>query len=134
MRGFSCYLRTPDARTVGAWLGTGTGAKVGLLGRGAAGPVLFHVGTAFVVPTGAVYEPTEGAVTVPYPPSPGDCASAKVLVRVKAVASTRVLSFMRGGFLVVFTRDNRRTIAPSLRSFHELFLSAMKPATLFTSR
>jgi hypothetical protein len=95
MRGFFFYLRTPDPRITGAGLGTGMGAKVGLLGGGAAGPVLLQVGTAFVVPIGAVYEPTEGAVTVPYPPSPGPCASANVLVRVKAVASNIVVSFMR---------------------------------------
>jgi hypothetical protein len=47
--------------------GIGIGAKVGLLGRGAAGPVFLHVSGTFVVPTEAVYEPTEGAVTVSYP-------------------------------------------------------------------
>jgi hypothetical protein len=70
--------------------------KVGALGRGAAGPVFLHVGTTFVEPTGAAYEPTEGATTDPYPPSPGACASANVLERVKAVvANVIVLSFMR---------------------------------------
>jgi hypothetical protein len=42
---------------------------VGALGAGALrtlGPVLLQVGTAFVVPTnGQVYDPTDGAVTVP---------------------------------------------------------------------
>jgi hypothetical protein len=95
MRGFF-YLRTP--RIVGA--GIGIGAKVGLLGRGAAGPVLLHVSGTFVVPTEAVYEPTEGAVTVPYPPSPGACASANVLVSVKAVASAIVVSFMVLSYVV----------------------------------
>jgi hypothetical protein len=91
------HLRDPDART-----GARTGAKVlpnalptvGLVGIGAAGPVFCHVGTTFVVPTVDGYEPTEGAVTVPYPPNPGACASANVLVRVKAVASAIVVSFM----------------------------------------
>ena len=102
---FSFYLRTPEARMAGAVdrLGTRVRAKVfrkvlptvGTLGRGAAGPVFLHVGTTFVEPTdGAAYEPTEGATTDPYPPSPGACASANVLVRVKAVASTIVVSFM----------------------------------------
>jgi len=36
------YRRTPDIRIMGA--GVGIGAKAGLLGRGAAGPVLLHVG------------------------------------------------------------------------------------------
>ena len=36
------YWRTPDIRIMGA--GVGIGAKAGLLGRGAAGPVLLHVG------------------------------------------------------------------------------------------
>jgi hypothetical protein len=95
--GFSFYLRAPDAR-----IGAGMGAKefpnalpaVGTLGRGAAGPVFLHVRGTFVVPTVAGYEPTEGAVTVPYPPSPGACASANVLVRVKAAARIIVLNFM----------------------------------------
>lgn len=68
---------------------------VGLLGIGAAGPVFLQVGTTFVEPTdGAAYEPTEGATTDPYPPSPGACANANVLVRVKVVASAIVVSFM----------------------------------------
>ena len=68
---------------------------VGTLGRGAAGPVFLHVGTTFDEPTeGDTYEPTEGATTDPYPPNPGACASASVLVRLKAVASTIVVSFM----------------------------------------
>jgi hypothetical protein len=80
--------------------GLGIGAKVGLLGRGAAGPVLLHVSGTFVVSTEAVYEPTEGAVTVPYPPSPGACASANVLVIVKAVANAIVVSFMIPSYVV----------------------------------
>jgi hypothetical protein len=75
--------------------------KVGALRRGAAGPVFLHVGTTFVEPTGAAYEPTEGATTDPYPPSPGACASANVLVSVKAVASAIVESFM------IFSFSNR---------------------------
>jgi hypothetical protein len=39
---FLFYRRTPDIRIMGA--GVGIGAKAGLLGRGAAGPVLLHVG------------------------------------------------------------------------------------------
>src|SRR6266581_9005462 len=102
MRGFSFYLRTPDAPIVGAALGTRIGAKVlpkelptvGALGRGAAGPVFLHVGTTFVEPTGATYEPTEGCTTDPYPAVPLlACASANVLVRVKAVASAIVVTF-----------------------------------------
>ena len=99
MRDFSSYLRTLD--------GTGAGAKVlpkelptelptvGALGRGAAGPVFLHVGTTFVEPTGATYEPTEGCTTDPYPAVPLACASANVLVSVKAVASAIVVTFMR---------------------------------------
>jgi hypothetical protein len=57
--------------------------------------VFLHVGTTFVEPTdGATYEPTEGATTDPYPPSPGACASATVLVRAKAVANPIVVNFM----------------------------------------
>jgi hypothetical protein len=62
--------------------------------------VFLHVGTVLVVPTeGEVNEPTEGAVTVPYPPSPGACARANVLVRVNAVANAIVVSFMSVSFL-----------------------------------
>jgi hypothetical protein len=43
----------------------GNGGGVGMVGGAAAGPVLLQVGGTFVVPTGAVYEPTDGAVTVP---------------------------------------------------------------------
>ena len=71
------------------------GETVGLLGGGDAGPVLLQVRGTFVVPTGAVYDPTEGATTDPYPPSPGACASANVLVRVKTVVNAIVVSFMR---------------------------------------
>jgi hypothetical protein len=129
IRGLFFYLRTPDARIVGAGLGTGIGANVGLVGIGAAGPVFLHVGTTLVVPTeGEVYEPTEGAVTVPYPPNPGAWARANVLVRVNAVAKAIVVSFMSVSFLFF----SQRIIAPSLHSFH--YLSAMEAAALFTSR
>ena len=43
----------------------GNGGGVGTVGVAAAGPVLLQVRGTFVVPTGAVYEPTDGAVTVP---------------------------------------------------------------------
>ena len=67
----------------------------------AAGPVVLHVGISFDEPTeGAAYEPTEGATTDPYPESPGACASANVLVRVKAVASAIVVSFMIVSFTI----------------------------------
>ena len=103
MRGFSFYLRAPDAPIVGAALGARIGAKVlpkalptvGTLGRGAAGPVFLHVGTTFVEPTVAGYDPTEGATTDPYPAVPSACASANVLVSVTAVASAIVVTFMR---------------------------------------
>jgi len=39
---FLFYRPTPGIRIMGA--GVGIGAKAGLLGRGAAGPVLLHVG------------------------------------------------------------------------------------------
>ena len=86
------YLRAPDARTVGT--GTGIGEKAGLLGGVAAGPVFLHVGTTFVEPTVVGYEPTEGCTTDPYPSVPVVCASASVLVRVNAVASAIVVTFM----------------------------------------
>ena len=60
---------------------------------------MLHVRGTFVVPTGAVYEPTEGAVTVPYPPSPGVCASAAVLETARAVANAIVVSFMVVSFV-----------------------------------
>jgi hypothetical protein len=102
-RVFPFYLRTPDAPIVGAAPGTPIGAKVlpkplptaGTLGRGAAGPVFLHVGTTFVEPTVAGYDPTEGATTDPYPAVPSACASANELVSVKAVASAIVVTFMR---------------------------------------
>jgi hypothetical protein len=47
-----------------------------------------------LVPTGAVYEPTDGCVTDPYPPTPAVCANANVLVMVRAVANANVNSFM----------------------------------------
>ena len=92
------YLRTPDARTIGA--GKGIGEKLGLLGRAAAGPVFLHVGTTFVEPTVVGYEPTEGSTTDPYPAVPGICASAIVLVRVNAVASAIVVAFMVVSFFL----------------------------------
>ena len=92
------YLRTLDARTIGA--GTGIGEKVGLLGRAAAGPVLLHVGTTFVEPTVVGYEPTEGCTTAPYPAVPGSCASAIVVVRANAVASAIVVTFMVVSFFL----------------------------------
>src|SRR5882757_8832355 len=86
----------------------------GALGRGAAGPVFLHVGTAFVEPTdGHTYDPTDGATTDPYPavpacpwvatddPSVLACAMAAVLKRAKAVANPIVVSFMVVAFLVV---------------------------------
>jgi hypothetical protein len=76
---------------------------VGLLGRAAAGPVFLHVGTTFVEPTAVGYEPTEGATTDPYPAVPGICASASELVRVNAVASAIVVTFM----VISFALDRR---------------------------
>jgi hypothetical protein len=58
------YLGTPDDRIMGGGV-PGNGGGVGMVGGVAAGPVLLQVGGTFVVPTGAVYEPTDGAVTVP---------------------------------------------------------------------
>jgi hypothetical protein len=93
--GFSFYLRTPDGTRIGAKVLPKALPTVGALGRGAAGPVFLHVGTTFVEPTVAGYEPTEGATTDPYPAVPSACASANVLVRVRAVASAIVVTFMR---------------------------------------
>ena len=57
--------------------------------------VFLHVGTALVVPTeGQEYVPIDGAVTVPYPEVPADCASAAVLESAMAVANTIAASFM----------------------------------------
>jgi hypothetical protein len=78
---------------------------VGALGGGAAGPVFRQVGTTFVEPTGAEYEPTDGCTTDPYPWGPGDCASANVLTDVKAAATANVVSFMVFSF-VNYVRDN----------------------------
>jgi hypothetical protein len=110
---------------VGAALGTPIGAKlfpkalptVGALGRGAAGPVFLHVGTTFVEPTVAGYEPTEGATTDPYPAVPSACASANVLVRVKAVASAIVVIFMRCPFLSLDRRQPHRLLDRSTKIF-----------------
>jgi hypothetical protein len=73
------------------------------LGSVAAGPVFLQVGTSFVEPTEVGYEPMEGATTDPYPSVPvvSDplvCASASVLVRVSAVASAIVVTFMTVSF------------------------------------
>jgi hypothetical protein len=70
------------------------------LGRDAAGPVFLQVGTTFVEPTVPPYEPTDGATTDPYPSVPGICASANVLVRVNAVASAIVVTFMVVSFVL----------------------------------
>jgi hypothetical protein len=76
-------------------VGAGIGEKTGLLGRGAAGPVFLHVGTASAEPTGGhAYDPTEGWTTDPYPSVPVVCANASVLVRANAVASVIVVTFM----------------------------------------
>jgi hypothetical protein len=78
------------------------------LGKGAAGPVFLHVGTAVVEPTdGHTYDPTDGATTDPYPevpawasdPEGSACASAAVPERANAVANTIVLRFMAVSFL-----------------------------------
>ena len=100
-RGFSFHLRTPDGTRIGAKVLPKALPTVGALGRGAAGPVFLHVGTTFVEPTVAGYEPTEGATTDPYPAVPSACASANVLVRVKAVANAIVVTFMRCPFLLI---------------------------------
>ena len=104
MRGWlSFYLRAPDTRTAGA--GTGIGEKAGLLGGVAAGPVFLHVGTASVdvEPAGGhTYDPTEGCTTDPYPSVPVVCASASVLVRVNAVASASIVTFMVVSFALRF--------------------------------
>src|SRR5216684_5000057 len=122
---FAFYLRTPDAPIVEAAPGTPIGAKVlpkplptaGTLGRGAAGPVFRHVGTTFVEPTVAGYEPTEGATTDPYPAVPSACARANVLVRVKAVASAIVVTFMRCPFLSLDRRQPHRLLDRSTKIF-----------------
>jgi len=55
-------------RTLGAKLPPKASWTVGARGKGAAGPVFLHVGTASVEPTeGNTYEPTEGCTTDPYP-------------------------------------------------------------------
>ena len=80
------------------------------LGVGPEGLGLLKVGTWFVEPTdGATDEPTDGATDDPLPESPA-CASANVLERAKAVASTIVLSFMRLSFLSF----RQATTAPSV--------------------
>jgi len=55
------YLRTPGAKVLPIALST-----LGARGKGAAGPVFLHVGTASVEPTeGHTYDPTDGATTDP---------------------------------------------------------------------
>ena len=138
MRGFSFYLRTPDAPIVEAALGARIGAKVlpkplptaGTLGRGAAGPVFRHVGTTFVEPTVAGYEPTEGATTDPYPAVPSACASANVLVSVTAVASAIVVTFMR---CPCYRQIGDNPIVCSTVPL-KFSLGAIEAAKLFTSR
>jgi hypothetical protein len=57
--------------------------------------VFLHVGTVIVEPTeGNTYDPTEGCTTDPYPSVPVVCASASVVVRVNAVTSVIVVTFM----------------------------------------
>ena len=100
---FALGAETYDRLFLGFICGDVIGAKVfpkalptvGTLGSGAAGPVFRHVGTTFVEPTVAGYDPTEGATTDPYPAVPSACASANELVSVKAVASAIVVTFMR---------------------------------------
>jgi hypothetical protein len=90
--------------------------------------VFLHVGTTLVVPTeGDVYEPTDGAVTVPYPPSPGACASANVLVRGKAAANAIVVSLMRVSFF--FSPWDNRAVSSLVP-----YLSVIEAAKPFTSR
>jgi hypothetical protein len=112
------YLRTPDTRTVGT--GTGIGEKAGLLGGVAAEPAVFlHVGTASVEPTeGHTYDPTEGCTTDPYPSVPVVCASASVLVRVNAVASAIVVTFM----VVSFAPKGKETTRGLLGPFRSILL------------
>jgi hypothetical protein len=115
---FSFYLRSPEPGPVGVNvdpLGEPLGARVfpeafPALGVGPEGLELLKVGTWFVEPTdGATDEPTDGATDDPLPESPA-CASANVLERAKAVASTIVLSFMRLSFLSF----RQATTAPSV--------------------
>src|ERR1700692_3351771 len=69
----------------------------------------------------------EGAVTVPYPASPGAvCANANVLVRVRAVASAMVESFMVFSFSYC-PKDKR---PPHPRQYN---LGYARPPELFTS-
>jgi hypothetical protein len=91
--GFNAACAIFSAHRVAKGEPYGTGALL------AAGPVFLQVGSTFVVPTGCWYEPTDGAVTVPRPIVWADCANANVLVRVKAVASAIVVSFMIFSFL-----------------------------------
>src|ERR1700687_1560792 len=88
------------------------------LGKGAAGPVVLHVGVGFTdEPTdGATYEPTDGATDDPYPESPGLCASANVLESAEAVASTIVLSFMRCPSCRLDKRQSYRLFDRSINS------------------
>jgi hypothetical protein len=123
--------RGPRARpAIGAKVLPKVLPTAGTLGRGAAGPVFLHVGTTVVEPTLAGYEPTEGATTDPYPAVPSACASANVLVRVKAVASAIVVTFMRCP-RCRWIEDNRIVCSTVPLKF---LLSATKAAKLFTIR
>ena len=99
---------------------------MGLLGRGAAGPVFLHVGTTFVEPTVVGYEPTEGCTTDPYPSVPGICASASVLVRLNAVASAIVVAFMIVSFILCSDgRHPRCLLDLSVQFFFSAIVAAM---------
>src|SRR5882757_11251472 len=122
---FALGAETYDRLFLGFICGDVIGAKVfpkalptvGTLGSGAAGPVFRHVGTTFVEPTVAGYDPTEGATTDPYPAVPSACASANVLVSVKAVASAIVVTFMRCPLLSSDRRQPHRLLDRSAKIF-----------------
>jgi hypothetical protein len=91
--------------------------------------VFLHVGTASVEPTeGHTYDPTEGCTTDPYPSVPVVCASASVLVRVNAVASAIVVTFMPASFAL-----DKETTRHPLGISVQFFSSAMGAAKMFTS-
>jgi hypothetical protein len=93
--------------------------------------VFLHMGTASVEPTeGNTYEPTEGCTTDPYPSVPVVCASASVLVRVNAVTSVIVVTFM----VVSFVPKIRRQRAARLAFPFNSSLARWDAAKLFTSR
>ena len=120
------YLRRPERGPVGANtdpLRKCMEARVfpkalPILGKGAAGPVVLHVGVGFTdEPTdGATYEPSDGATDDPYPESPGLCASANVLESAEAVASTIVLSFMSCPSCCLDKRQSCRLFDRSINS------------------